>query len=63
MADLITLADEEVEDPPRHHPVRPVGDLEGATYVNCTARCLSTPIYRKAGGCTPRPALRTSAKL
>ena len=45
MADLITLADEEVSTKHGITLFDPVETWKERTFVNCTARCLSTPIY------------------
>lgn len=45
MADLITMADEQVETKHGITLFDPVETWKERTYVNCTARCLSTPIY------------------
>ena len=45
MADLITLADEEVSTKHGITLFDPVETWKERTYVNCTARCISTPIY------------------
>ncbi len=45
MADLITLADEEVSTQHGITLFDPVETWKERTYVNCTARCISTPIY------------------
>ena len=45
MADLITMADEVVETQHGITLFDPIETWKECTYVNCTARCLSTPIY------------------
>ena len=45
MADLITMADESVETKHGITLFDPVETWKERTYVNCTARCLSTQIY------------------
>ena len=45
MADLITVADEAVETKHGITLFDPVETWKERTYVNCTARCISTPIY------------------
>ncbi|MBQ5754793.1 MAG: nicotinate phosphoribosyltransferase [Oscillospiraceae bacterium] len=47
MADYITLADEEVSTEHGITLFDPVETWKERTYVNCTARCISTPIYVK----------------
>ena len=45
MADLITMADEAVETQHGITLFDPIETWKECTYVNCTARCLSTLIY------------------
>ena len=57
MADLITLADETVETKHGITLFDPVETWKERTYVNCTARCLSTPIYRAGERVYTSPSL------
>ena len=45
MADLVTLADEQVETRHGITLFDPIETWKERTYVNCTARCLSTLLY------------------
>ncbi len=65
MADLITMADEVVRDQHGITLFDPIETWKECTYVNCTARCLSTPIYGTASvSTTPRAWMisRSSAR-
>ena len=57
MADLVTLADEPVETKNGITLFDPVETWKERTYVNCTARCLSTPIYQEGKRVYVSPAL------
>ena len=63
MADLITLADEEVETRHGITLFDPVETWKERTYVNCTARCLSTPIYREGQRVYTSPGLEDIRKF
>ena len=60
MADLITMADEVVETQHGITLFDPIETWKECTYVNCTARCLSTPIYESASAFTAPRAWTTS---
>ena len=63
MADLITLADEEVETKHGITLFDPVETWKERTYVNCTARCLSTQIYAEGKRVYQNPALNDIRKF
>ena len=57
MADLITMADEVVETQHGITLFDPIETWKECTYVNCTARCLSTPIYENGKRVYSSPSL------
>ena len=57
MADLITMADEQVETLHGITLFDPIETWKECTYVNCTARCLSTPIYENGKRVYNSPSL------
>ena len=57
MADLITLADEQVETQHGITLFDPIETWKERTYVNCTAQCLSTLIYDKGRRVYTSPSL------
>ena len=57
MADLITTADEQVETQHGITLFDPIETWKECTYVNCTARCLSTPIYENGKRVYQSPSL------
>ena len=57
MADLITTADEQVETQHGITLFDPIETWKECTYVNCTARCLSTPIYENGKRVYSSPSL------
>jgi len=63
MADLITLADEEVNTKHGITLFDPVETWKERTYVNCTARCLSTPIYVQGKRVYTSPSLQDIKKF
>ena len=63
MADLITMADEMVETKNGITLFDPVETWKERTYVNCTARCLSTPIYQNGQRVYTSPDLNDIRKF
>lgn len=63
MADLITLADEEVSTKHGITLFDPVETWKERTYVNCTARCISTPIYVEGKRVYTSPSLQDIKKF
>ena len=57
MADLITMADETVETQHGITLFDPIETWKECTYVHCTARCLSTQIYRDGRRVYQSPSL------
>ena len=57
MADLIAMADEEVSTEHGITLFDPIETWKECTYVNCTARCLSTPIYQNGERVYTSPSL------
>ena len=58
MADLITLFDEEVSTVNGITLFDPVETWKERTYVNCTAKCISTPIYENGVRVYESPSLQ-----
>ena len=63
MADLITTADEQVETQHGITLFDPIETWKECTYVNCTARCLSTPIYENGKRVYQSPSLNDIKKF
>ena len=63
MADLITMADEQVETQHGITLFDPIETWKECTYVNCTARCLSTPIYENGKRVYQSPSLNDIKKF
>ena len=63
MADLITVADEAVETKHGITLFDPVETWKERTYVNCTARCISTPIYENGKRVYTSPDLNDIRKF
>ena len=63
MADLITVADEAVETKHGITLFDPVETWKERTYVNCTARCISTPIYENGKRVYTSPNLNDIKKF
>ena len=63
MADLITVADEAVETKHGITLFDPVETWKERTYVNCTARCISTPIYENGKRVYTSPDLNDIKKF
>mgnify|MGYP003093763900 FL=1 len=63
MADLITMADETIETQHGITLFDPIETWKECTYVNCTARCLSTPIYENGKRVYTSPSLNDIKKF
>ncbi len=63
MADLITMADEPVSTQNGITLFDPVETWKERTYVNCTAKCLSTPIYENGKRVYNSPSLQEIKKF
>ena len=63
MADLITTADEQVETQHGITLFDPIETWKECTYVNCTARCISTPIYENGKRVYQSPSLNDIKKF
>ena len=63
MADLVTMADEPVSTQNGITLFDPVETWKERTYVNCTAKCLSTPIYENGKRVYNSPSLQEIKKF
>lgn len=63
MADLIAMADEQIDATHGITLFDPVETWKECTYVNCTVRCISTPIYENGKRVYTSPSLQDIKKF